>query len=141
MESIDTGYLLELQFMLEASIDVQFQAWMAITFAVIVASYSSRDTLKSGLRVILAIAYLLAAYTLFARWRTESSRIIDMILPLLASRGVASEIQFYAGIARQITYALGTLIATISIFYFSVEKPKFPQKERFKNGIVLANSK
>ncbi len=119
MESIDTGYLLELQFILEASIDVQFQAWMAITFAVIVASYSSRDTLKSGLRIIMAIAYLMAAYSLFARWMTESSRIIDMILPELASRGVTSEIQFYAGMARMITYALGTFIATVSIFYFS----------------------
>ena len=126
MESISTEILLELHFALESSIDVQFQAWMAITFAVIVASYSSRDTLRTELRIIVAIAYLMAAYTLFARWMTEVSRINELIQPVLESRGLDTNIKFYTATARMITYALGTMIATVSIFFFS---PKTQQPE------------
>ncbi len=118
MDSIATEILLELHFSLESSIDVQFQAWMAITFAVIVASYSSGDALKTKVRIVVAVAYLMAAYTLFARWMTEVSRLNELIQPVLASRGVVADVRFYTAEARMITYALGTVIATISIFFF-----------------------
>jgi len=131
MESISTEILLELHFALESSIDVQFQAWMAITFAVIVASYSSRDTLRTELRIIVAIAYLMAAYTLFARWMTEVSRINELIQPILESRGLDLNVKFYTATARMVTYALGTLIATVSIFFF---RPKNQQPEDNSDG-------
>ena len=131
MESISTEILLELHFALESSIDVQFQAWMAITFAVIVGSYSSRDTLRTELRIIVAIAYLMAAYTLFARWMTEFSRINELIQPILESRGLDLNVKFYTATARMVTYALGTLIATVSIFFF---RPKNQQPEDNSDG-------
>ena len=110
MDSIETGYLLELQFMLESSIDMQFQAWMAITFAVIVASYSSSNKLNNGVKIIISLVYLLAAYALFARWITEASRLAK-ITSILSERGIETLPIWFSGQSRLATYILGTLIA------------------------------
>ena len=117
MNDIDTGYLLELSFLAEASIDMQFQAWMAISFAVIVASYSGRSSLNNTTRALVAIAYFLAAYALFARWATEANRLIQFNEILMARDVVVTPI-FYSGQARLITYILGTLMTISSVFYF-----------------------
>ena len=117
MNDIDTGYLLELSFLAEASIDMQFQAWMAISFAVIVASYSGRSSLNNTTRALVAIAYFLAAYALFARWATEANRLIQFN-EILMARDVDVTPIFYSGQARLIAYILGTLMTISSVFYF-----------------------
>jgi hypothetical protein len=104
METVETADLLELLFMLEASIDVQFQAWMAITFAVVVASYSARETLSLKLRSIVAFTYLVAAFALLARWGTEVMRIDSLIGPALAARHINPEPSLYALFFRLVTY-------------------------------------
>ena len=117
MNDIDTAYLLELSFLAEASIDVQFQAWMAISFAVIVASYSGRASLDNMTRALVAIAYFLAAYALFARWATEANRLIQFNEILLA-RAVDVTPIFFSGQARLITYIIGTIVTISSVYYF-----------------------
>jgi uncharacterized membrane protein YgaE (UPF0421/DUF939 family) len=129
METVETADLLELLFMLEASIDVQFQAWMAITFAVVVASYSARETLSLKLRSIVAFTYLVAAFALLARWGTEVMRIDSLIGPALAARHINPEPSLYALFFRLVTYLLGTLIAVASIFYFSPVRSKAGKTE------------
>lgn len=131
MNDIDTGYLLELMFLLESSIDVQFQAWMAVSFAVIVASYSGRTSLDKTTRILVAVAYFLAAYTLFARWATEASRLIQ-INEILFERDVRVTPIFYSSQTRLITYVLGTLVTISSIFYFGRAATSHP---RPKEGI------
>ncbi len=120
MEAIETGYLLELTYMLESSIDIQFQAWMALSFAVIVASYSARLELPTGARVVVVIVYTTATYALFARFMTEYFRLDEMHL-LLASRGFISEPVWFAPQARIATYFLGTLLTVSTIFYFGIK--------------------
>lgn len=117
MNDIETGYLLELSFLAEASIDLQFQAWMAISFAVIVASYSGRASLNNVTRFIVAVVYLFAAYALFARWMTEWDRI-NQIYAVLATRNIIFEPTWYSPQARLITYALGTFVTAFSVFHF-----------------------
>ena len=132
VEAIAIEYLMELVFMLESSIDVQFQAWLAITFAVIVASYSSRDTLRLSLRIIVVVAYLIAVLALFARAFTEVNRI-NLILIELASRGMDLEPILYSPIVRLLAFVLGSLIAIVSIFYFSPPKTTTLEKNQTKD--------
>ena len=117
MDTIDSSSLLELQFLAEASIDVQFQAWMAVSFAVIVAAYSARRALTLEIRLAVVAVYLFAAYALFARWMTEVDRL-DQIQNTLLERGVDVLPVLFAPQARYTTYALGTLITVVAIFYF-----------------------
>lgn len=121
MEEIDTGYLLELQFLGEASIDMQFQAWMAISFAVIVASYSGRKDLALGIRCAIVLIYSMAAFALFARWITEIERLY-IIQAVLSERGLNLAPVLFAPEIRQATYALGSLLTVAAVFYFGREK-------------------
>ena len=54
MESLETADLLELMYTAYEAVDVQFQAWMAITFAAIVAVYTGRSDLGITLRSTIA---------------------------------------------------------------------------------------
>jgi hypothetical protein len=117
MNEMSTAELLELRFMLESSIDVQFQAWMAITFAVIVASYSGRYHLTTYVRIAISTAYVMASYALFARWLTEGLRI-RQFAEVLRDRGVSMDPMFGSDSVRLATYAIGTLITVFAIFYF-----------------------
>ena len=117
MNDVNTAELLELHFMLESSIDVQFQVWMAITFAVVVAAYSGRADMTKTIRIAIVFIYLIAAYALFARWITEGERI-RQIAEVLRERDVFMPYWPSAGYFRFATYFLGTIIAAISIFYF-----------------------
>ena len=122
MNDISTAELLELRYLLESSIDVQFQVWMAITFAVVVAAYSGRADMTKTVRVAIVCIYLMAAYALLSRWMMEGARI-GQIAEVLNERGVSLPYWERAGYARFATYLFGTVIAAISIFYFDrIEK-------------------
>ena len=122
METVSTEALLELRFMLEQSIDVQFQAWMAATFAVIVAVYSARADLKIVVRICISILYSLAVGALWFRWMTEGIRINTLIDPELINRGVDSGIHILSGYLRFMTYWLGSIVTFIAIFYLRDDK-------------------
>jgi hypothetical protein len=123
LESIDAAALLELKFMLESSIDLQFQAWMALSFAVIVASYTAREDLIFKVRIVVAIIYAMSAYALFARWMTEIVRINE-IDEILLSRDLALLPVWYAPQARIMTYLFGSFLTVGSVFYFSINTVK-----------------
>jgi len=123
LSSIDTASLLELSFMLEASIDVQFQAWMALSFAVIVAAYSAKNNLLMPVRTVMAFTYAVAAYALFARWMTEWIRL-DSIHSAIVARGIHFEPAWYAPEARIVTYLVGSAITIGAIFYFGTRVGK-----------------
>lgn len=121
MESIASESLMELCLLLESSIDIQFQAWMAISFAVIVACYSAGDELETRIRIAISIIYSSAAYALFARWMTEVVRLQDLQLELVA-RGISFDAYWFAPPARMLTYILGSLITVGAVFYFKNKK-------------------
>jgi hypothetical protein len=123
LESIDTATLLELSFMLESSIDVQFQAWMALSFAVIVASYSAKDQLATRVRFVIAATYLIAVYALFARWMTEWTRL-DEIHAITAMRELPFQPVWFGPESRILAYVVGSLVTILAIFYFGSKTDK-----------------
>lgn len=123
MDTIDTAALLELSYLLESSIDVQFQAWMALSFAVIVASYSAKDDLAMRVRVVISATYMITVYALFARWMTEWARLTD-IHEVIALRGVSFQPAWFAPQSRIIAYLVGSLVTIVAIFYFGSARRK-----------------
>jgi hypothetical protein len=121
MGSVETGYLMELQFLAEGSIDIQFQAWLAISFGVVVATYTGRKELSMVLRVALAIIYVMAAYALYARWMSEVVRL-DIIQAELSLRGLDLEPIMFSAWARISTYWVGSAMTIVSIFMFREDK-------------------
>ena len=114
LDSVPTENLLELIFMAESSVDVQFQAWMAITFAVIVAVYSARAELGTSMRIVIASLYILAVVTLLTRFATEGARI-TLMLTELNSRGLEVAANFTAPL-RFLVFVSGTSAAIFWIF-------------------------
>ena len=123
MEDIPTEALIEIRLMLEQSIDTQFQAWMAITFAVIVASYSARNDLTLLIRTGVAVLYSLAVAALWYRWNSEAIRL-GLLGPELVARSINFDPHPFSPLFRILTWWLGTITTLVSIFYFRNESKK-----------------
>ncbi len=52
----------------QADIDGQFQFWLSITFAALVASFVAGDRLPGRARVLMVLMYLVASVLLFRRY-------------------------------------------------------------------------
>ena len=69
MDNLPTfAELQELTALSEASIDSQFQFWLTVTFAIIVASFAGRHVLTSTLKHITAFLYTLSTFVFASRW-------------------------------------------------------------------------
>ena len=60
--------LQELTTLSEASIDSQFQFWLTVTFAIIVASFAGRHVMTTTLKHITAFLYTLSTVVFASRW-------------------------------------------------------------------------
>lgn len=68
MDQVSTSDLLNLLLTQRASIDMQFQFWLSITFAVIVAGLVAGRRVNLKLRLLAAVLYVLATAHLATRW-------------------------------------------------------------------------
>jgi hypothetical protein len=113
---------MELTILLEASIDTQFQTWITITFAFVVAIYASRGRLANSIRTGVTILYLLIAVALLARWMSDGSRLLAMIA-ILTERGIDfASPYFVAPFTRMMAYILGSGMTVYLSYYFSKER-------------------
>ena len=64
MDPYSLAELAELFFLAKADADTQFQFWISITFAVIVASFVGEEHLTRKIRSLVAILYLLSTIVL-----------------------------------------------------------------------------
>lgn len=91
MDQIATADLLNLVLTQRGSIDLQFQFWLTITFAVIVAAFSASDRLGLNLRLLAATLYALASAHLMIRWMFDGA-VGERWVKVLVSHGVDSGI-------------------------------------------------
>ncbi len=73
--------LLELYLEVIQDIDTQFQVWISITFAVLVASFVAGQRLSRGARVAIATLYVFAAVVLYLRYM-RALALIPYVLQL-----------------------------------------------------------
>jgi hypothetical protein len=110
MDQVTTSDLLSLVLAQRANIDLQFQFWLTITFAVIVASFSAGDRLNGRLRMFAAVLYFLATVHLATRW-TFDGMVGARWVAVLAARGVDIGIPWFAVYTRVALMAIGSVAA------------------------------
>jgi len=63
--------LIEIIYMSVASAEAQFEFWMAVTIAMVVAVYTAGYRLNSNVRLIVAFLYLLTCLLFYLRYENE----------------------------------------------------------------------
>jgi hypothetical protein len=108
--------LLPLFFDVNQDIDTQFQFWISITFAVLVASFVADERLSRVERRVIMALYLIAATIVLMRYNSAIAHQ-QQVLDLFTANGlVPPERPVVAGLLRQILFTLGSLIAAASVF-------------------------
>ena len=101
-----------------ASIDMQFQMWMAVTFAVIIANYTTRSHLSLKLKVFVASMYALTCCVLMVRYANDASQFIFLNMEL-SSRGVEYPSVGDLRLLRGLVYIIGTVATIVFVFVYS----------------------
>ena len=115
MDQVPTSDLLNLLLAQRASIDMQFQFWLSITFAVIVAGFVAGRRLDLKLRLLAAVLYALATAHLATRWMYDGS-IGERWVEVLVSRGIDIGIPWHSVYLRMLVMLLGTVSALVFLF-------------------------
>jgi hypothetical protein len=112
VDQIPTSDLLNLLLTQRASIDLQFQFWLSITFAVIVAGFVAGRRLDPKLRSLVAGLYVLATAHLATRWVYDGG-VAERWVTVLVSRGVDIGIPWVSAYLRMAVMLLGTVSALV----------------------------
>lgn len=112
MDQIPTADLVNLVLTQRGSIDLQFQFWLTITFAVIVAAFSAGDRLAFRLRLLVAVLYFLASAHLMTRWMFDGT-VAERWVGILVSRGVDIGVPWIAVFLRLLLMVVGTVAALV----------------------------
>ena len=107
--------LFELLRLNEEAMGVQFQIWISVTFATIVAAHAGRDSLSRPMKWIVGLLYLLATVTLGSMWYYYAENNFQLA-HLLVSRGVDPIIPTITGPARMALVTCGVLTTLVFIF-------------------------
>ena len=122
MDQYSPPELAELALLAGASMDTQFQYWISVTFAVVVASFVAGERLSRPMRLLAATLYLLASILLISRFLqfAQTTRIYEIALEDASSPSIAAGrlIVF----TRFVLFALGT--ASALYFLLKAKKPR-----------------
>jgi hypothetical protein len=116
MNEISNIDLLNLVLLQRSSIDLQFQFWLSITFAVVVASFTAGPRLIFQLRLLTSALYILASAQIAARWYSDG-QTAQAWIALLAGRGVHYETPWVAAYFRMAVMVLGTAATLVFLFW------------------------
>jgi Ca2+/Na+ antiporter len=109
--------LLQLFLQVNADIDTQFQFWISVTFAVLVASFVADERLSRVERGVISGLYLCAATILLYRYLSALS-YQRYALDLFTHYGVEQPAQATtAGRLRLALFTLGSLVAAMSVLF------------------------
>lgn len=113
MESeITREEFIELIAVTSGSIDSQFELWLTVTFAVIIASYLAGHKLSPGLQHLIAILYTFVSILLFMLlW--QAVFLMDFMLGDLASWG---PYRIVVAALRVIVWVIGSVATLIFIY-------------------------
>jgi hypothetical protein len=104
-------------------IDTQFQFWISITFAVLVASFVADERLSKVERRVIAGLYLIAASIVLLRYGSALAHQAQ-VLALFTANGLAlPERPTVVGLLRFVLFTFGSLIAAVSVLF-----PRFGSK-------------
>jgi hypothetical protein len=110
MDQYSLAELTELYFLRESDLEIQFQFWLYVTFAAVVASFAAGRHLNKKLRYVTALLYALAVAVIATRWYYYSLDVL-MFRTELEESGVELAVAEPTYILRILLVALGTSAA------------------------------
>ncbi len=116
MNETTIAELIELLQNESASIDMQFQLWITITSAVVIASFAARHHLSFRMRAFVAVMYTLASATIAFRYANDASQFV-FLHNELRIRGVDYPTFIDLRILRTLVYSCGTFSTLAFIFF------------------------
>lgn len=121
MEQFSAAELAELLYLASGAADAQFQNWITVTFAAVVAGFAAGSRLNLKLRILAAVLYVLASFVIIFRFFREGlsaiawgAALVDMGVDVVAPVSTA------VIIGRGLLFALGTVAA----LYFLLKAQK-----------------
>jgi hypothetical protein len=111
MDQYSLAEITELYFVAGASMDAQFEYWVSVTFAVVVAGFAAGDRLTKKLSYLAAVLYALATFVLITRF-INSAQTAVLFGDIVTEAGVGiSRTALPTVIARFLLFALGAFAA------------------------------
>ena len=111
MDHYSPAELSELLLLAQGLIDTQFQYWITITFAMVVAGFAAGERLTQKLRYAVVTLYLLATLVLGGRSFVIASNADSLAEVLEQSNSQIFDLGWGIGFARTLVYVLGTSVA------------------------------
>ena len=110
MDSLSTAEIYELYFMVQEQLDVQFQYWLSISFALVIATYIGRETIEYKIRRIASILYMVCTVMFFFKYISSMSHAARISMELTL-RDIPAENVFGLIVLplRVIIFVCGTL--------------------------------
>ncbi len=118
MTEATVAELIELLQNESASIDMQFQLWLTITSAVVIAIFAAHRHLSIWLKVFVATMYAVASATIVLRYANDASQFV-FLQNELRVRGVAYPTVADLRPLRAIVYSCGSLATLVFIIFHS----------------------
>ena len=97
-----------------ASIDMQFQLWIAITSAVVIAGFAAGEDFSQRMRVFVAVMYTLASAAIGLRYANDASQFL-FLNNELKLRGVEYPAVIDLRFLRALVYGCGTIATAMFV--------------------------
>lgn len=112
MEQFSPAELAELAFLARESMDAQFQYWISITFAVVVAGFIAGKRLTQKMRYVIAVIYALSTLLLITRF-VSIAPTVSAVLAALDEAGVTfmPPVGWTIVASRYLIFGFGTVAA------------------------------
>jgi len=117
LDQYSAAELVEIFYLARSSMDAQFQFWVSITFAVIVAAFVAGKRLSRTLRVVISVLYLLATANLTLLFIGDAGTALNA-LRVLASGDAANLIGRPGSNLLLPTRACLLIVGTFAALYF-----------------------
>jgi len=95
---------------------MQFQFWITVTFATIVASFAARNILSNKLRALISILYLTATVVFASRWYYDVGDIL-IYQELLLELQYENNPPLITSLSRMFLMLIGTFGTIYFIYY------------------------
>jgi hypothetical protein len=124
VDQFSPAELAELFILEQSEINQQFEFWLTVTFAVIVASFVAGKKLVHKLRVVAASLYVLSVIVFLSRWYYAANDA-EMFKSALNEVGVLVQTPWVTLFARLTLITAGTLAALV----FLLKKDVYVQSD------------
>ena len=114
-EELNNEELIQLYDVVTSSVNAQFELWLTITFAVIIASYIAGHRLAKSFRYIIATLYTAVSVLLFLMLlgAVQFSSQFDAIAIGTSTEATLIKV---IGVLRTLVWAFGSIVTIVFIF-------------------------